>query len=103
MTPLFTSPKATSTKDDLEVLNKQIEVGTLLLGNTAILDYMEFQINMLVCELVEINQDPHGDASRVKDAVLFRTQQIAVYRHMHDLASKLPQMKAVYNELRTQL
>lgn len=103
MTPLFVSPKATDIAGDLEVLNRQIEVGNLLLTNPAILAYLEFQINMLVCELVEINQDPHGDAIRVKDAVLLRTQQIAVYRHLHDLASKLPQMNAAYTQLRTQL
>ena len=103
MTPLFTSPKATDIKGDLEVLNRQIEVGNRLVANPAILDYLEFQVNMLVCELVEINQDPHGDANRVKDAVLLRTQQIAVYRHLLDLATKLPQMNAAYIELRTQI
>jgi hypothetical protein len=103
MTPLFVTSKPMTVKEDLDFLNKQIEVGTLLVANPAILEYLEYQIDLLVCELVGINQDPHGDSVRLKDAVLFRTQQIAAYRHLHDLASKLPENNAVYTKLRTQL
>jgi len=103
MTPVFKSPLPSGdVKEDLEFLNLQIEVGSKLLASPVILKYLEMQMSHLVSELVDINQDPRGDASRLKDAVLLRTQQIAAYRHLHDLASKHTEMQQSYEVLRTQ-
>ncbi len=103
MKPVFVSPLPKgSVEEDLEFLNMQVEVGSKLIENPVILKYLEMQMSHLVSELVDINQDPRGDASRLKDAVLLRTQQIAAYRHLHDLASKHTEMQQSYEVLRTQ-
>ena len=103
MTPVYKSPLPSGEIEaDLEFLNMQVEVGSKLIENPVILKYLEMQMSHLVSELVDINQDPRGDASRLKDAVLLRTQQIAAYRHLHDLASKHTEMQQSYEALRTQ-
>lgn len=103
MEPVFKSPLPSGdVESDLAFLNLQVEVGTKLLENPVIIKYLEIQMNHLVSELVEINQDPRGDAIRLKDAVLLRTQQIAAYRHLHDLASKHVEMQQSYEALRSQ-
>lgn len=89
-------------KKDLAFLYKQIQVGEALIANPILIDYLEVQIAMLVNSLVDFTSDPNRDAVRFKDAVLFNTQQLAVYRHLHDLASKLPENNAAYEALRTQ-
>lgn len=102
MKPLLESPKPTSQEADLEFLNLQVHVGSIMLANPGIIRYIELQTEMLMCELSGFNQDPNGDAVRFKDAVLMRTQQIAVYKHLHDLASKHKEMQAAYEALRIQ-
>lgn len=89
-------------KKDLAFLYKQIQVGEAIASSPVLIDYLEIQITMLVNSLVDFTSDPNRDAVRFKDAVLFNTQQLAVYRHLHDLASKLSENNAAYEQLRTQ-
>ena len=103
MTPLFTSPVQSTIESDLEVLNMQVAVGSALLANPVILKFLELQITLLNIELVEITRDPNGNAERFKDAVLFRTQQIAAYRFIHDMASKHTDIVSAYNVRKTQV
>ena len=102
MEVLFKDIKPSSPKEDLDFLYKQIQVGEAIASSPAIISYLEDQISMLVNSLVNFTSDPNRDAVRFKDAVLFNTHQLAVYRHLHDLASKLPETTAAYEQLRTQ-
>jgi len=80
---------------DLEMLNKQIEVGKLLNANPAILEFIEIQIQMLLNTLVGVIS---GTAEHVKDVTLMHTHQIAVYRFMHDMATKNDELVQQYAE-----
>ena len=89
-------------KKDLEFLYKQIQVGEAIAASPVLISYLETQITMLVNSLVDFTSDPSNDPARFRAAVLFNTQQLAVYRHLHDLASKRTEMNAAYESLRTQ-
>lgn len=89
-------------KKDLAFLYKQIQVGEALAASPVLIDYLETQITMLVNSLVDFTSDPGNDAVKFRSAILFNTQQLAVFRHLHDLASKRAEMNAAYEELRTQ-
>lgn len=102
MNPILVNPKPDTIEADLEFLSLQVAVGAALLANPAITRYLELQVEMLTCQLMDFNKDPNSDAVKFKDAILLRTQQVAVYKHLHDLASKHSEIQAAHTAKRIQ-